>query len=80
MDDDYDLPMRMSDESCVVAIGPCWGCRQLFMFDPDLVPSAVINGVREPLCRVCIVRFNVRRKAEGLEAIVPLPGAYGPEE
>jgi hypothetical protein len=62
------------------AIGPCFGCQQLFGFDPDRVPSVRVNDIREPVCRNCVERANPRRIANGLDPIVPLPGAYVDEE
>lgn len=62
------------------ATGFCAGCRQLFTFNPELVPSLTINGRREPFCRACIEAANPRRVEKGLPEIVPLPGAYEPGE
>lgn len=61
-------------------LGACWCCKQLFTFNADLVPSIPINGDRQPICENCVARVNPRRIANGLEPIVPLPGAYEPEE
>jgi hypothetical protein len=61
----------------IMAIGPCFGCRYLFAYDPDRVPSIVVNGEREPICRNCVERANPLRIKNGLDPIVPLPGAYG---
>lgn len=60
--------------------GVCFGCGQLFNFNPHRVPSIPIKGVREPICLDCVERVNPRRKALGLQPIVPLPGAYDPIE
>jgi len=57
---------------------PCFGCGQLFSYNPMRVPSCRVNGVREPICLTCVHRVNPRRIANGLEPIVPLPGAYEP--
>jgi hypothetical protein len=57
-------------------MGPCYSCKALFSFNPNLVPSIRINGNREPICQNCIERANPLRKANGLEEIVALPGAY----
>lgn len=64
----------------MLAMGPCFGCKKLFMFDPDLVPSIIHDGTREPVCRSCVAMVNPRRIANGLQPIVPLPGAYGSDE
>lgn len=62
----------------VSCIAPCIGCGQPFAFHPHRVPSVVVNGSREPICQSCVDQANPRRIAEGLEPIVPLPGAYEP--
>jgi hypothetical protein len=62
----------------VLMHGTCYGCKQLFSFHPNLVPSLTIGGTREPFCRSCIERANPTRVANGLAPIVPLPGAYEP--
>lgn len=64
----------------MLAHGECIGCKQLFSFNPNLVPSCPINGVREPICRNCVERVNPKRIANGLEPIRILENAYGPEE
>lgn len=64
----------------VTAYSPCAGCRVPFHYSPTRVPSIVINGSREPVCRHCVEAANPRRVANGLEPIVPLPGAYEPDD
>lgn len=64
----------------VAVMGPCWSCGRIFSFSPTKVPSIVVDGVREPLCASCVDRANRLRPAEGLDPIVPLPGAYEPDE
>jgi len=64
----------------VQCIALCVGCKQLFAFNAERVPSITIDGVKQPICRDCVARVNPRRIANGLEPIVPLPGAYEPEE
>jgi hypothetical protein len=61
-------------------MGNCVVCGNLFTFNADRVPSAVVNGRREPICRACVERANPLRKAKGLPEIVILPGAYDAEE
>ena len=58
------------------AVGPCYSCERLFGFDPDRVPSIVVEGQREPLCRTCVDRANMLRRGNGNPLIVPLSGAY----
>lgn len=60
----------------VMALGPCIGCGRPFSFNPMRVPSLSVNGTREPICQTCVDRVNPLRKANGLEPIVPLAGAY----
>lgn len=62
------------------ATGSCCSCGRLFTFSPNLVPSARVNGVREPICRDCIEQANPKRVENGLPPITILPGAYEPEE
>lgn len=64
----------------VYCIGTCYTCKGIFSFNPDLVPSIVIEGTREPVCLNCIETANPKRVANGLPRIEILPGAYDPEE
>lgn len=66
--------------SYMFAMSGCIGCHQLFSYNPDLVPSVVVAGVREPICRSCVEQANPARIANGLEPIRILPGAYDPAE
>src|SRR5262245_15847689 len=59
-----------------LAYSPCYGCKRPFAYNPMRVPSIPINGVREPICADCVVRVNPLRVKNGLDPIVPLPGAY----
>ena len=58
--------------------GACYRCTRIFSFNPLLVPSLTIKGVKEPFCLDCINAANPIRVAKGLAPIVPLPGAYEP--
>jgi hypothetical protein len=40
-----------------IVIGACINCRRTFGFNPYHVPSLVIDGQREPLCRDCFARW-----------------------
>lgn len=62
------------------ATSPCIACGNLFTYAPTKVPSIPIDGVRQPICRSCVDVANPMRVDMGLEPIVPLPGAYEPEE
>ena len=61
-------------------LGDCVACGRPFTFNADLVPSVVVRGKREPVCRECVIRANPLREARGLEPIKILPGAYEPAE
>ncbi len=60
------------------ATGHCYACGRLFTFNPELVPSVRVQGVREPVCLPCVTAANPHREANGLDPIHPLPGAYEP--
>jgi hypothetical protein len=66
----------------MMALGPCYGCGRLFEFNPERVPSirSPATGAKEPICRECVDHANPQRVQNGLAPIVPLPGAYEPEE
>jgi hypothetical protein len=64
----------------MLAMGSCIRCGNLFSFNPDKVPSSsAITGKREPICRHCVDQLNPIRIKNGLQPIVPLPGAYEPQ-
>lgn len=60
----------------VLAHGNCIGCGTVFSFNPMRVPSVTVRQTREPICQGCVERTNPMRIANGLDPIVPLPGAY----
>jgi len=62
----------------VMCTSPCFGCGQIFSYNPMRVPSIPIDGDRKPICRTCVERVNPRRVANGLPPIVPFPDAYEP--
>lgn len=64
----------------MTVVGECFGCGRVFAFSAERVPSVVVDGVRQPICPDCVERVNPTRVANGLEPIVPLPGAYDPDE
>ena len=64
----------------MVAISACFGCGRPFSYNPDLVPSIVVEGVRQPICGNCVELANPRRVANGLDPIEVLPGAYTEQE
>jgi len=63
-------------------LGPYVRCGKIFSFNPERVPSMRLtpDGPREPICKECVEWANMLRKEEGAPEIVPLPGAYEPEE
>jgi hypothetical protein len=58
----------------------CVQCGRTFAYNPNLVPSVRVNGVREPACRSCIEASNPIRIANGLPPWVIQPGAYEPAD
>ena len=57
-------------------LGTCFGCGGLFHFNPNIVPSIRVKGVKEPVCESCVKRANPEREKNGLEPIVIREGAY----
>ena len=54
------------------AHGLCVVCKDLFAFDPELVPS--YGG--EPICEDCIKTINAEKAKRGLELVTVYPGTY----
>lgn len=67
----------MAFMSCMA---PCCGCHRIFSFNPDRVPSTVVNGYKQPVCADCMATVNAERKKNGLEPFAIMPGAYEAEE
>ena len=78
-----------------IVIGKCFGCKRMFTFNGDHVPSLWIDPVtqlppdmggdpdrckREPLCQDCVREGNEVRRRNGKEPIVVHPLAYQPME
>jgi len=64
-----------------MVLSACFGCKQIFSYNPHLVPSLRYpqpDGPRQPICRACVERVNPRRIQNGLDPIEILPGAYEP--
>ena len=60
------------------AFSKCAACHQPFAYNPLRVPSVRINGVKEPICRGCVLEWNVRMVKAGKEPH-PIPDdAYEP--
>jgi len=63
----------------VFCAAPCGGCRQVFSFNPNKVPSVRDKyNVQVPICLACIDKANPTRKKLGLPLIIPDPDAYEP--
>ena len=56
----------------------CYGCKQTFGYNPHLVPSMRVNGIREPVCERCLTTVNIKREANGDKPHPVAPGAYEP--
>ena len=66
--------------SYMFAMGECVSCGSVITFNPNRVPSLLVNGSREPLCRGCFGEWNqYHRTSKGLEPLKLEPNAYGPE-
>lgn len=58
-------------------IGSCCACGVQIVFSPSRVPSLVVNGSREPLCRTCHARWNeIHRTSKGLPPVEAHPEAW----
>ena len=72
----------------MMVLGGCFGCKRLFTYNADRVPSIRVNaegkpdpnGKREPICKTCVDSANPERAKRGLSPIVILEGAYEAEE
>lgn len=60
----------------ISVVGTCYSCGKPFSFHPNKVPSLVINGVREPICKDCVNKANPIRIKNGLQPITYEPDAY----
>ena len=61
-----------------IVTSACFGCGNIFSYNPHKVPSIRVEGDRKPLCRVCVETANPIRVENGLDPINILPGAYDP--
>lgn len=59
-----------------LAVSACYLCHSTFGYNPHKVPSLVVNGLREPVCRPCAERGNELRAARGLPGWKIEDGAY----
>jgi hypothetical protein len=60
----------------VMATGQCLLCSRPFMFNPVKVPSFRVNGVKQPMCSLCMEQVNLKRKLMNVEEFVIPPDAY----
>ena len=60
----------------MMLMATCCNCTQPFMSNPELVPSLMIDGKREPLCRACAEEWERIHNKSGTIR----PGAYEPQE
>ena len=75
-----------SDRKGVKSVGyvfmtaACHVCGSLFLFNPMKVPSLRDgNGVRHPVCKLCVELANVMRSKAGVFEPFPIvDGAYEP--
>lgn len=66
-------------EGGMVALSPCYGCGNVFQYNPELVPSTRDgNGIKRPICGDCMATVNAERVAKGMEPVRIMPGAYEP--
>jgi hypothetical protein len=56
--------------------GRCAACQTFITFNPDLVPSIRVNGVKEPLCPECVAKWE---QIHGQKVNIH-PEAYEPQE
>lgn len=61
-----------------IGMGTCYGCGQTFSFNPNKVPSLRVDGVREPVCQVCMTKINILRERRGLKPFEIHKDAYEP--
>jgi hypothetical protein len=59
-----------------IALGYCFCCHSCMSFDPDKVPSIPFLNGKKPICAACVELGNAQRVKNGLEPIIPPPGAY----
>lgn len=68
----------------ISVIGECLICKNVFSFNPNLVPVFRVNakghidpnGTKEPVCKGCLSLYNEHCRQYGLPETMALPGAY----
>ena len=68
----------MSEPGYVICMATCWCCKHPFACNDHKVPSLRIDGVKQPLCRLCVETANTRRLALGQPPHFIHPDAYNP--
>ena len=62
-----------------IVFGQCFSCGNPFGFNPHKVPSVRDgDGIRQPVCEMCVKAANSVRKKNGLPSIEIEPDAYEP--
>jgi len=62
-------------------VASCINCGTRITFNPHLVPSLIVNGTKEPLCKNCADKWNqIHRISKGLEPVPIQEGAYEPQK
>ena len=60
----------------VFMTSPCVNCQKIISFNPNKVPSLIIDGKREPLCKGCFYKWKKYHKSD----IKINPQAYEPDD
>lgn len=60
-------------------LAQCANCNRPISCNPRRVPSIRVNGVKEPICKVCFDKWNeIHRTSKGLEPVPLHEDAYEP--
>ncbi len=65
-----------ADMGYMLLYATCCNCKQPMTCNPDLVPSLMIDGKKEPLCEPCTLKWE---KIHGKTNTIK-PGAYEAQE
>ena len=64
--------------SYAILMCTCYFCGRFFGCNPNKVPSTPDkDGVKQPVCKFCVARWNELRIEQGMSPHPPLAGAYG---
>ncbi len=65
----------------MAVLGYCFACHCPISFNPNRVPSLLVDGERQAICSLCHAQWNeIHRTSKGLDPIPLDPEAYAPEE